>query len=134
MKTILKLIYHHVKVIGNTLSPLLPMLETQMTNQMATWFDFCVFVIFSANLAKLKRGTHLNINFILLLCHLNMLFSCFHQKRMKIRIGITAIRKQITKESKMLIINSKSNFNNIQGGTSKLGQTLMSNKLNTNIY
>lgn len=45
----------------------LPGRETQCTHQMSAGFDFDIFVILGADLAKLESGSHFTVQLILLL-------------------------------------------------------------------
>jgi len=66
---------------------------------MATWLQSHIFVVLSANFAKLKCSVHLAVKFILLLRDLNMTFRQIAQKACQVWVGTFSIWKQIATKS-----------------------------------
>ena len=72
----------------------LPRLETSLAYKMSARLDPYIFVILSTYLAELKGGTHLAVELVLFLTHLNvhLVIVCVFQ----LRIDLTSVGIQIT--------------------------------------
>ena len=75
----------------------LPGFKTGFANEMATGFNANIFVVFRADFAQLKCGSHLTVKLVLLLAHMDVLLIIlgFFQRR----ICLSSVGIHITEKS-----------------------------------
>lgn len=74
----------------------LPGWEARRTEEVSARFDPHVLIVFGADLAQLEGGTHLTVELVLLLRHLNVIFRCGRHRPAQIRVHRAPVRVQIT--------------------------------------
>ena len=79
---------------------LLPLLQAHVAHQVSTWFKAYIFIILSANLAKLKSGAHLTVQLVLFLSDGDVFIRWSDQMVANIRVGWFAVWEEVTKENK----------------------------------